>query len=165
MFGGKPGMAIDRVVSDTSPLINLAGLHLLELLPSLYSTVLIPLQVAEEFGAKAQASDPDLSAFDWMSIVAPVRIDPELPKLGSGEAAALTLAKSEGVRYVLLDERKARGIAVECGLLPIGTLAVLRSAKDRGLIPQIRPYLAMMQAQGRRLSAPLIAQVLQDAGE
>jgi uncharacterized protein len=94
-----------------------------------------------------------------------VVVDPALPKLGPGEAAAISLAKRLAARFVLLDERKARRIAVSEGLAVVGTLAVLVRAKDRGLLAAIKPHIETMQAQGRRFSEALIAQTLQAAGE
>lgn len=98
-------------------------------------------------------------------MVGSVPADPSLPRLGPGETVALSLARREGVRFVLLDEKKARRIAASVGLLPVGTLAVLLRAKERGLIPEVRQHLTALQAQGRHLSPNLIARVLRDAGE
>ena len=158
-------MALRSVVSDTSPLINLAGIGLLDLLPRLYGAVWIPIQVLHEYLIKIRTRDPDLRALPWLSIADPVLIDPMLPKLGTGEASAISLAETLSIRVVLLDEKKARSVAASRGLLPAGTLAVMLRAKNHGLIREIAPYIAAMQVQGRYLSASLIAQVLKEAGE
>lgn len=123
-------MAIERIVSDTSPLINVTGIALLDVLPELYGNVWIPTEVVREFAAKARPSDPDLSRLPWITVVSSVPADPSLPSLGPGETAALSVARREGIRFVLLDEKKARRIAASVGLLPIGTLAVLLGRKS-----------------------------------
>jgi uncharacterized protein len=46
------------VVSNTTPLINLVGVGLLDLLPGLYGTVLIPDAVQGEYDAGKSAADP-----------------------------------------------------------------------------------------------------------
>jgi predicted nucleic acid-binding protein len=48
------------VVSNTTPLINLVGVGLLDVLPGLYGTVWIPDAVVAEFSAGAKPGDPDL---------------------------------------------------------------------------------------------------------
>ena len=158
-------MAINDVVVDTSPLINLAGIGLLDLLPRLYASVLVPVQVATEYHVRISPSEPKLATVVGLHIVDPVQIDPLLPALGQGEAAVLSLGIANGIQLVLLDEKKARRVALGVGLQPIGTLAVLLRAKNRGLIPALAPLLAIMEAQGRRFSDSLLQQALRDAGE
>lgn len=139
------------VVSNTTPLITLAGVGLLHHLPQLYGVIHIPRAVATEYQAKAGAGDPDLEQQSWLTIVDGVSLDPTLPKLGA--------------RFILLDERKARRIASKAGLTVVGTLAVLLRAKEQGIIPAIRPIVESMQRKGRYFGDELIARVLSDAGE
>lgn len=153
------------VVSNTTPLITLAGVGLLHHLPQLYGVIHIPRAVATEYQAKAGAGDPDLEQQSWLTIVDGESLDPTLPKLGAGEAEAISLAESLGARFILLDERKARRIASKAGLTVVGTLAVLLRAKEQGIIPAIRPIVESMQRQGRYFGDELIARVLSDAGE
>jgi predicted nucleic acid-binding protein len=98
-------------------------------------------------------------------VVDGVEIDPALPLLDAGEAAALSLAQSIGARLILLDERKARRIATRIGLQVAGTLAVLLRAKQQGHIAAIGPYIIQMQSQGRRFHPDLVARLLEDADE
>lgn len=153
------------VVSNTTPLINLAGVGLLNLLRDLYGAVSIPRVVATEYQAKTSPSDSDLMALPWLTIVDTVVLDATLPKLGSGESAAISLAKSLPARFILLDERKARRIAASQGLVVVGTLAVLVRANRQGLLHAVGPVIAAMQAQGRYFGDALIEKVLRDAGE
>lgn len=118
-----------------------------------------------EYQAKALPGEPDLTRISWLKIVDDVLIDPALPLLDAGEAAALSLAQTLKARLVLLDERKARRIAARIGLPVAGTLAILLRAKQLGLIIAVRPYVIQMQSQGRRLHPDLISRFLEDAGE
>jgi len=152
-------------VTNTTPLITLAGVGLLELLPILYDKVWAPRIVLDEYQAKAPPTEPDLAQVSWLTVVDAVIIDPTLPLLDVGEAAALSLAQTIGARLILLDERKARRIAARIGLQVAGTLAVLLRAKQQGLIAAIQPYITQMQSQGRRFHPDLIARLLEDAGE
>jgi predicted nucleic acid-binding protein len=131
----------------------------------LYGNVWAPRIVLDEYQAKAPPTEPDLAQASWLTVVDAVSIDPTLPMLDAGEAAALSLAQTIGARLILLDERKARWIAARRGLQVAGTLAVLLRAKQQGLIAAIRPSITHMQSQGRRFHPDLIARLLEDAGE
>ncbi len=152
-------------MTNTTPLITLAGVGLLDLLPLLYDKVWAPRIVLDEYQAKAPPTEPDLAQATWLTVVDAVIIDPTLPLLDVGEAAALSLAQTIRARLILLDERKARRIAARIGLQVAGTLAVLLRAKQQRLIAAIRPYITQMQSQGRRFHPDLIARLLEDAGE
>ncbi len=152
-------------MTNTTPLITLAGVGLLDLLPLLYDKVWAPRIVLDEYQAKAPPTEPELSETSWLTVVDAVIIDPTLPLLDAGEAAALSLAQMIRARLILLDERKARRIAARMGLRVAGTLAVLLRAKQQGLIGAIQPYITQMQSQGRRFHPNLIARLLEEAGE
>ena len=153
------------VVTNTTPLITLAGIELLDLLPHLYGEVWAPRIVLDEYQVKAPPTEPDLAGVPWLRVVDDVVIDPTLPLLDVGEAAALSLAKTIEARLILLDERKARRIAARLGLPVAGTLAVLLRAKQHEVIAAVRPYIIQMQSQGRRFHPDLITRLLEDAGE
>lgn len=160
------GASQGAVLSNTTPLINLVGVRLLDLLPGLYGTVLIPDLVRDEYNAGKNATDPDLDRLSWLTVVPAGPRDPALPtQLGAGEAATLTLAISLQARAVLLDEAYGRRIARQCRLPVVGSLGVLLAAKQAGLIPVVCPVIDEMIRQGRRISARLRAQVLRAAHE
>ena len=148
-----------------TPLITLAGIELLDLLAHLYGEVWVPRIVLDEYQAKAPPTEPDLARLPWLRVVDEVVIDPALPLLDAGEAAALSLAQSTKARLILLDERKARRIAARMGLPVAGTLAVLLLRSQQGLIAAVRPYLIQMQSQVRRFHPDLITRLLEDTGE
>jgi len=103
-------------VTNTTPLITLAGIGLLDLLPLLYEEVWAPRIVLDEYQAKAPPTEPDLTQVSWLKVIDDVIPDPALPLLDAGEAAALSLAYMTEARLILLDERKARQIAARMGL-------------------------------------------------
>ena len=152
-------------MTNTTPLITLAGIELLDLLPRLYGEIWAPRIVLEEYQVKAPPTEPDLARASWLRVIDDVVINPTLPLLDGGEAAALSLAQTIGARLILLDERKARRIAVRMGLPVAGTLAVLLRAKQQGFIATVSPYIKQMQSQGRRFHPDLIIRLIEDAGE
>lgn len=153
------------VVSNTTPLINLTGVGLLDLLPALYGSVAIADAVLAEFEAKVRPDDPDLRRASWLTVVSVVTPDDLLQLLDAGEAATITLAEQVWPAAVLLDERRGRRIAMQRGLQVIGTGTVLVEAKRAGLIPAVGPVLDVMATQGRYFSSRLRATLLEAAGE
>lgn len=157
----------DPVVSNTTPIISLVGVGLLDLLHALYGEIWIPPQVLNEYDAGRQRHmyAPDLATLPWI-LVRPAQTHPAIPPtLDPGEAAALSLAISFHARFVLLDEDRARKVAVRLGLPVTGSLGVLLQAKQRGLVPLVAPVVDAMIAQGRRIGPRLRAHILAQAGE
>lgn len=115
------------VVSNTSPLITLAGVGLLALLPQLYGAIWILEVVQDEYVAHQEPPDIDIRSLWWLS-VHPIATDPTLHTLsgfGAGEAAAISLAQACHARLVIVDDKRARPVARERGLVLVGTLGVL----------------------------------------
>jgi predicted nucleic acid-binding protein len=154
------------VVSNTTPLISLAGLGLLDALQALYGEIWIPDEVLAEYQAgTANPLYPPLDARTWI-VVRTAPSNPLVPPtLDAGEAATLSLALATQARLVLIDEHAGRTAARRLGLPITGSLGVLIEAKRQQLIPAIRPYLDQMSAQGRYISPEVRQQVLRLAGE
>lgn len=154
------------VISNTSPLINLAGVGLLSLLPSLYGTIWVPDAVNREYIAGINAGEPRLEDFAWINIVSSVAVLTGLPPgFGTGESEAISLAVARNARAILLDEQLARNVATSLSLPVVGTLGVLVAAKQVGLLAAIKPTVDTMIAQGRHMSERLYRQVLAAADE
>lgn len=162
-------MTNSTIIGDSSPLIALSIIGQLELLPKLYSRVVIPQKVWEEItvhgiglpGATA------IKQLDWLIIEKPA---PEILKplailLDPGEAEAIALAINLPDCIVLLDDAQARRVAERFGVNRIGTLGVLRRAKKAGLIHAIKPYTLQLQQNGIYIRQSLIDAVLLDVGE
>lgn len=158
------------IVSDTSPLSALIRLGRLSLLPELYgSLVIAPTVYAELLNLSALGYELDfLSKVSWLTIVAPR--DHQLlsdlsQELDMGEAEALVLARELDASLLIIDEKKGRKIAQEMQLPHIGLLGVLLEAKEKELIPEIRPLLEALREIGFRIAPALFDRVLRQAGE
>jgi predicted nucleic acid-binding protein len=159
------------IVSNTSPLINLAIVGQLDLLRQLYGRIIIPQAVYHEIvviGA-GQAGAVEVKTFDWIEVQsAPDRIlvtSLEL-ELDSGEAEAIALATVLKADLLLMDERKGRIVASHLGLKFIGLLGVLVEAKRRGLVAEIKPIIdELIKKAGFWMSQQLYEHVLQEVGE
>ena len=150
------------VVSNSSPLIALAAIEQLNLLPALFESVLIPPAVALEIAP----SIPTLPA--WLrvqSLTSPLLEAVLRRSLGDGEREALTLAVEIQAERIVLDDRPARRIAQELKLSVTGTAGVLLVAKRHELIPRIRPYLDALIEKSFFIGADLYDELLRVGGE
>ena len=122
------------VVSDTSPILNLARIGRLELLPALYHQVIIPEAVYEELTVSKADLPPgiDLSSEPWLTIATPkdqARVQKLREDLDPGEAEAIVLAIERRADLLLVDERRARQIATAAGLTVTGLLGTVAEGK------------------------------------
>ena len=159
------------VVSNTSPIINLAMINQLDLLEQLYGTVIIPPAVYDEIvtGGAGQPGADVVQALDGFE-VRPVSSQPMVTHLAAsldlGEAEAIVLAVELGVHLLLIDERQARIVAKRLGVSHIGLLAVLVQAKHAGLIPAVGPLVERLRSEaGFWVSQQVYHHLLQIAGE
>ena len=159
------------VVSNTSPIINLAAVGQLDLLRQLYGQVVIPQAVYIEIvgmGAGQPGAD-EVAASDWIrtrqvanrTVVTALQFE-----LDDGEAEAIALAVEARADWLLLDEELGRAIASRFGLRFIGLLGCLVEAKQRGLVSTVGPIVDnLIEKAGFWIGRPLDECVLQAVGE
>ncbi|MBL9160825.1 MAG: hypothetical protein JNJ70_25325 [Verrucomicrobiales bacterium] len=133
------------VVSDTSPLSNLAIIGRLALLPEQFGEVWIPPAVVRELDAlRSPSAQTDLSEAiqrGWLMQVPLPSSAPfpdELRGLDPGETEALRLALSAKTNAVLMDEKEGRQCAASLGITTIGGLGILIFARRTGSISSLR---------------------------
>jgi len=150
------------VVSNSSPLIALARIQRLDLLPTIFQSILIPPAVAREIA-------PSISILPiWLRIQAPTSTPSaslRRRRLGDGEWEALALAIELNADWIILDDLAARRSAEATGLKVIGTLGTLVTAKRTGLVESIRPELDGLRATSFFLGPQLYDELLRAAGE
>lgn len=157
-------------VADTSPLILLAKTGHLDLLQSLFSEVVIPEAVHREIsvgGSRAGANE--LAEAQWISVRS-VQDRSEMANLlrflHDGEAEAILLAAEViGPVVLLVDDAAARREARHRGLLVHGTAGLIVQAKERALIPKVRPVLDQLIAVGLYLDETLYERLLETVQE
>ena len=113
------------VVSDTSPLCNLALINHLWILKEIYQTIIIPPMVADEIAAASNALISDLLQNQWIQIqpLSDIAIALQLQKergLDAGEAHAIALAIELQSTDLLIDERLGRREARRLGVPIVG---------------------------------------------
>jgi len=150
------------VVADTSPLNYLIQIDCDVLLPEIYGHIVVPSGVMQELShAGAPAAVRVWLTPAWidvrMTVSAP---DTYLTFLGLGERQAIQLAQEQHADLLLMDERKGRLDAKRRGLLTTGTLGVLLTAGELGLIDAGLAYRQLLAETTFRTSAALEAQFL-----
>src|SRR5919109_178777 len=159
------------VVSNASPIMNLACVGHLELLQQLYGSVIIPGAVYREItvSGAGEAGAAEVQALEWIQVreVADRALATSLQiELDEGEAEAVALAVELKADLLLVDERRGRAVAARLGLTVMGLLGVLVEAKHQGYLPAIKPVLdALLVQAGFWVSQQLYSYVLQVAGE
>ena len=156
------------VISNTSPLVGLWILNLFPLLQELYTEVLIPEEVRDEFLATETVTrEAALKSAPWIRTVR-LRNPENVATHGEvdlGEAAVFVLAEERDACLIILDDRDARRYAERLGLPVTGTVGILLEAKERGFIDAVKPLLDVLLENEVRLSQSLISEALRQAGE
>lgn len=152
------------VISDTSPLRYLVLIGQADLLPALYTEVLIPEAVADELN---QPATPEpvrrwiAHRPSWLHVV-PLTARPaslSLPDLDTGEHDAILLALHLKADLLLMDEREGVEEARRLGLTVTGTLGVLDRAAENGLI-ELAPAIASLRQTNFRVDPGLLDRLL-----
>ena len=149
------------LVTDTGPLNYLILIGEEAVLPKLFNSILIPDAVVLEL---RQAGAP-LQVRNWMERSPPwIRIrnpkgDPQTTAdLTEADHAVIRLA-SELKAILLVDDRRARALAVSDGIQTIGTIGVLELASIKGLL-DLPGALRKLQDTNHRHSYALIEDAL-----
>ena len=159
------------VVSNTSPILNLAVIGQLDLLQMLYDRVTVPQAVYDEI--VVQGTDlpgaVEVKAASWIEARQPsdrgVVASLEL-ELDRGEAEAIALAVELNADLLLLDEREGRAIASCFNPKFIGLLGVLTETKRKGFIPALKPVMDdLIRKAGFWISKDLYDVVLRSVGD
>jgi hypothetical protein len=147
----------DLIIADSTCLIGLERIDKIDLLPQMYSQVIIPPQVQKEFGL----------SFAWLIVKNPQNIgmiNSLKLMVDDGESEAIALAYELGYRLVV-DDKQARNIAKRLDIEIIGTVGILVKAKQLGLIDQLLTILEALENKGFYLSQSLKTEALILVGE
>lgn len=161
------------VISDTSAITNLAAVQHLQLLPQLYTQVIIPEAVYRELTDINPPVPGTLEVQDapWLEVrqVINSQVIEQLQgeaRLDLGESEAIALAIELNADLLLIDERRGRAEANRLGLRITGLLGILVEAKRKNLIPAVKPLMDMLIATSEfRVSPGLYNQILEIVDE
>lgn len=155
------------VVSDTSPLLNLALTDNLSLIKSQFSNITIPVQVWEELARGESGFDAiqELRDSEFLTVV-PVEesnlFTEIFQKLDFGETAAICYAIEQDADLLLLDERDGRQVARRHDLNVTGVVGILLRGAKNGHI-DLQHELDSLREVGFWLSDELYDKILSEA--
>jgi len=155
------------LVADASPLIALSFCDQLNLLEDLFQEIIVPQSVFDEINIKNKPESQKLAGFLLGKIV---RFDQDyqiisMPGLGKGELESMALYKKINADYLLVDDKRARKVAVYNNIKIIGSIGVLLLAKQKKYIPEIKPSLDILKNSPIRLSLEIYHKALEMAYE
>jgi uncharacterized protein len=145
------------VVVDCACLIGLERIGRLDVLSAMFDLIFAPPAVCAEFGALPTWISLERPADAGMVAALRLLVDP-------GESEAIVLAYEKGLR-IILDDRKAREVAVRLGVPITGTVGLLLKAKQEGVIAAVRPLLDALDGKQFRIGEALRSEALRLAGE
>ena len=169
------------VIADAGPVLALARIGQLSLLPRLFGKVLLTDLVASALmtdgGVFADtAALQKAFAADWLEIIKTSDQDllqfrdwVNLHQIDMGEASALVLATTHAALgddvLIILDDARERQAAQHARLKALGTAGLLILAKNAKMIIEVKPLLMTLQAEHYFLSERLLNAVLQLVNE
>ena len=142
------------VISDTSTLILFHKIDEFSLLQKVYGELITTPEIAEEFGE-------DLP--DWIKIqsVSDKKYQDFLEtQIDYGEASAIALATKYDDVLLLLDDLKARKLAVRLKFKITGTLGVINRAKQMSIIDRVKPLIDKLLLTDFRVADNIVDEIL-----
>ncbi len=140
------------VISDASPIINLAILDRLDLLKSLYEQIVLPQAVFAELtvAGAGQPGDAEVRNADWIEVI--VCEDRQLvarlhEELDLGEAEAIALAIQIKADLLLIDEKLGRSKAKDFHIKTVGLLGILIQGKAQGLVSSVTSLMDRLRSE------------------
>ena len=140
----------EKAIIDTSVLIALERIDIIDVLCKIYSHIILPEAVVSEFGP------PSIDCYSSEKVKSPmVRLLVLDLNLGRGEAESIALASEIGLRLVL-DDLKARKVAENLDLKITGTIGVLLKAESLALIDSAYDKAKELRDKGFYISDQLL---------
>lgn len=147
----------ESIVTDSTILIGLERIEHLDVLPVLFTPILIPPAVQQEFGIALPWLQVETPSDQGLVAALKILVD-------EGEAEAIALAYQRRLQ-IILDDRQARAVARNMKISIIGTVGVLVKAKQAGLITALKPLLDDLELNGFYLTEALKVEALKLVGE
>jgi len=142
------------VISDTSTLILFQKIEHLDLLNKVYGELITTPEIAAEYGETLPK---------WIKIqsVSDKKYQEILEtQIDSGEASAIALAKELDDVLLLLDDLKARKLALSLKFKITGALGIIHKAKQMSIIAKVKPLIDKLLTTNFRISDKIVDEIL-----
>jgi predicted nucleic acid-binding protein len=151
------------VVSNASPLISLAKVGCLNLLPDMFGQISIAREVLQEV-VGAGGDRPGANAIQnapWIQVqavkdTAQIQVWRRTYRLGAGELATVQLAQELSADLAIIDERAARLLAGQYGVKVIGCVGLLETCHRQGRLVDLRATYRQLLAQGVHIDREIL---------
>lgn len=161
-------------IVNASPLIALSIIRQFDLLRQVFDEVYVPQAVTSEilaakskkrFALHELKQAINKGTFKVYTIKDSKFVNKLPKKLHKGEMEVIVGAKELDVDFAVIDEIAARNFAKILGIDTIGTIGILKLAKDKGYIYRLKPLLFDLRSNKFRISDNLIEKILYDVSE
>ena len=161
-------MTTFRVVVDSSCVIGLTHIDLLQHLPHIFQEISIPDFVYHEVvvnghGRPGAAEVVKAVQDRWLvqrTVQETLAVKALMTNLSQGEAEVIILAKERLCDYALIDEKIARNVAALLGVKTVGVLGVMNMTIVAGIPVQKKLALDILRRVGFRISEKLYQHML-----
>ncbi len=154
------------VIADSGPIFSLTIVDRLNLLDQLFDDIKIPQAVWNEITFDDSNLIYDKISAYFFNKVQKIKGFNELTfTMDYGESESVILYRELQANFLLIDDKKARKIAENFGINCIGTLGLLMTAKDKGLVDELKPIFASFIANKRFYSINLLNDILKQKNE
>jgi len=143
----------DIVIVDTSVLIAIEKIDLLQILCKIYKEIILPEAVVREFG------NINFECYSVKKVESRlINVLMQDLNLGKGEAEVIALAYETNFK-VLIDDLKARKVAENLGLSISGSIGVLLKAEKLGIIDSALKKTQELKEMGFYVSNELLSEI------
>ena len=160
-----------NVVADSSPLIVLSKIGCFDLVKTLYPRLYISEEVYGEVvvvGAGMPGA-AQVATADWIEVKAlgnraALAAAETKYRLGSGEVSTVLLAKEIDAGIAIIDDLRARRLALNEGIAVRGSVGILELLYCRGHLPDLRGAFRDLLAHSAYIDRGLLEERLQALG-
>ncbi len=154
------------VIADSGPIFSLALIDKLDILNELFDDIKIPSAVWKEITNNESKSDyHKIYNFFKDKIVQIIGINELTFIMDQGESESIILYKELHADFLLIDDKKARKIAETLNVKCIGIIGLLATAKDKGIIEELKPIFETFLLNKRYYSINLLNAILLEKRE
>ncbi len=143
-----------KTISNTSCMIILDNIGMIDILKDLYGTIVITKEVSEEFGKAIPSwiEVTEVNDYKYLKLLSHF--------LDLGEASTITLALEAYESLTIIDDLKARKIAQKLNIKITGTIGVIIKARKENVISSTKDVLIKLRKEGFRISKELERELL-----
>ncbi len=163
-----------KAIVDTSPMIALSIINHFDLLLKIFDKVFITQAVFNEinatsgknrFGQKELAEAIKTENISLYTVNDSIFVNKLTGKLHKGELETIVGAKELNCEFAVIDEIIARNFAAAFSVDTIGTIGILRIAKRKAFINELKPLLLQLHKNKFRISDKILMEVLKKENE